>query len=176
MAKYVAEDTSIAAVAEAIREKGGTAEMLTFPDDFVSAVNKLNNCRVYTGENTETVVGYDKYIVLAKDDFLKEHRNDESLFVRVKFDVEAEPYTVVEAWAFNSLKIFPYRDLYYQYTLRYGSDGNENSNRIGVAINTDSPEGVGCVQITEDGELRIYSRSTTNYTIRPGTYTAKVEW
>lgn len=42
MAKYLVEDASLAAVADAIRSKGGTEDALMFPEDFVSAVDAIS--------------------------------------------------------------------------------------------------------------------------------------
>lgn len=41
MAKYLVEDTSLTAVADAIRTKGGTTGELEFPGGFVSAVEEI---------------------------------------------------------------------------------------------------------------------------------------
>lgn len=41
MAKYLVNDSSLTAVADAIRTKGGTSEALSFPDGFVSAVEGI---------------------------------------------------------------------------------------------------------------------------------------
>lgn len=41
MAKYLVNDSSLAAVADAIRTKGGTTEQLSFPGGFVSAVEGI---------------------------------------------------------------------------------------------------------------------------------------
>ena len=41
MAKYLVNDSSLTAVADAIRTKGGTTERLSFPDGFVSAVEGI---------------------------------------------------------------------------------------------------------------------------------------
>lgn len=41
MSKYFVEDTSLTAVADAIREKSGTDDSLAFPDGFVSAVEGI---------------------------------------------------------------------------------------------------------------------------------------
>lgn len=41
MANYLATDTDLAAVASAIRTKGGTSATLAFPTDFISAINAL---------------------------------------------------------------------------------------------------------------------------------------
>lgn len=41
MANYVVSDTNLTAVANAIRQKGGTSASLEFPDDFVSAIGDI---------------------------------------------------------------------------------------------------------------------------------------
>ena len=41
MANYLATDTDLTAVANAIRTKGGTSAQMAFPDGFVSAVNAI---------------------------------------------------------------------------------------------------------------------------------------
>ena len=41
MALYLTEDTDLAAVADAIRAKGGTAAPLSFPEGFVSAIEDI---------------------------------------------------------------------------------------------------------------------------------------
>lgn len=43
MAKMTVEDTSLTAVADAIRTKGGTSDELLFPDGFVSAVQGIKS-------------------------------------------------------------------------------------------------------------------------------------
>ena len=42
MADYIATDTELTAIANAIRTKGGTAAQLTFPSEFISAINAIS--------------------------------------------------------------------------------------------------------------------------------------
>lgn len=42
MSNYLATDTDLTAVADAIRTKGGTSASLAFPSDFVSAINAIS--------------------------------------------------------------------------------------------------------------------------------------
>ena len=42
MANYIATDTDLTAVANAIRTKGGTSAQLVFPSGFVSAVEAIS--------------------------------------------------------------------------------------------------------------------------------------
>ena len=41
MSKYKVDDTQLAAVADAIRTKAGSSDLLEFPADFVSKVNGI---------------------------------------------------------------------------------------------------------------------------------------
>ena len=41
MANYIATDTDLTAVANAIRTKGGTAAQLEFPSGFANAINAI---------------------------------------------------------------------------------------------------------------------------------------
>lgn len=41
MANYIATTEELTAVADAIRAKGGTSELLVFPDGFVSAIDDI---------------------------------------------------------------------------------------------------------------------------------------
>jgi hypothetical protein len=131
----------------------------------------------YTGEIVSTVVGQLAYVVLAQDTFLAEHRNEELLFVRVEFDVEPTKYTVAKNWCTNSANLVqPGGGDEYQHVVRYGANAEYSNTYVQVPVNTNSPQSVGCVQITENGELRCYSNSSSNYAIRPCTYKVVVEW
>ena len=129
----------------------------------------------YTGNIVSTVVGTNAYAVLVQDELLAAIRNEETLFVRVDFDIQPTAYTILKSWGANSVgSVIPNQD--YQITARYDVNAAYNPASNKVPVNTNSPTGVGCLQITENGELRCYSNSTTNYAIRPCTYKAVVEW
>lgn len=130
----------------------------------------------YTGNIVSTVIGGDAYAVLAQDDFLAEHRNTESLFVRVEFGIGPTPYTVVKTWAANAIDtIVSDTHVHQQYVHRWDSSGNKSVSRPQTTITNNTPVGVGCIMVTAAGELRCYSRSN-NYAIRPCTYKVVVEW
>lgn len=131
----------------------------------------------YTGNIVSTVVGANAYAVLAQDEILAAIRNEELLFVRVEFDVVATAYTIAKNWCSNSANsVIPGARDQYQHVVRYDANAEYNDAYINVPVNTNSPVSVGCVQITENGELRCYSNSSTNYSIRPCTYKVVVEW
>ena len=131
----------------------------------------------YTGNIVTTVLGTNAYAVLAQDEFLAGIRNEELLFVRVEFDVVPTAYTIAKNWCSNSANIvIPGGLNQYQHVVRYDANATYSTTYIGIPVNTNSPVSVGCVQITENGELRCYSNSATNYAIRPCTYKAVVEW
>ena len=131
----------------------------------------------YTGEIVSTVVGSGAYAVLAHDEFLAEIRNEELLFVRVEFDIEPTAYTVLKNWGANSNDlVIPDSRIHYQHVMRYDANAEYSNGYVDVPVNTNSPKSVGCVQIMENGELRCYSNSTSNYAIRPCAYKVVVEW
>lgn len=130
----------------------------------------------YTGEIVSTVVGSDAYAVLAQDDFLAEHRNTESLFVRVEFDIGSTPYTVVKSWAANAVDtIVRDSSQNLQFVHRWDSSGKKSIGYPPTLITDTAPAGVGSILITAAGELRCYSRSS-NFAIRPSKYKAVIEW
>ena len=129
----------------------------------------------YTGNIVSTVVGQDAYAVLAEDALLAQIRNEELLFVRVEFNIEPTAYTILKNWGANSGLVIPGGPNDYQHAIRYDPNVQYNNSQISVPVNTNSPQSVGCIQITENGELRCYSYSN-NYAIRPCTYKVVVEW
>ena len=138
------------------------------------------NYLVFTGEIVSSVIGYDNYVVLACNDILKNIRNQESLSITVTFDVEPANHTIAKNYAFN--KIGQMQGWYsgstsYQYTVRYDGSATVSPNYNAYPINYSNSDfsGVGCMNLTEDGELRLYSRSV-NYAIRPCNYTVEVKW
>ena len=177
------EEAHIQDIARAIREKNGSSDTYTV-SQMGNAVREIQagtpteeNRKVITGTITETVVGSSKYVVLSKDSKLAEIRKEVNLLVRVEFDIAPTAYTIIKSWATNVIARMPVdTTVNFQYIQRCGSNGSFNYGSATVPINTDSPLGVGCVQITEDGELRIYSNSSSNYAIRPSNYKVVVEW
>lgn len=130
----------------------------------------------YTGEIVSTLVGSGVYAVLAQDDFLAEYRNEESLFVRVEFDVGQIPYTIVKTWAANNLyTIISDSENNKQYVHRWDSSGKRSVGYPTNLVTDDTPIGVGSVLITEAGELRCHCNSG-NFAIRPSKYKAVIEW
>ena len=78
MAKYFVEDTSLTAVADAIRTKGGTSEALEFPDGFVSAVEGIqaggggdDEFLLSIVERTITELDTDKFTVIGNGAFCR---------------------------------------------------------------------------------------------------------
>lgn len=133
----------------------------------------------YTGEIVSNIVGTQAYASLVTDDFLKEHRNDENLSIVVTFDF-SEPiaYTILRNIAFNKsymLQGWGGTETF-QYITRYDGNSNISSQASASQINCETTETTGCLQLTEEGELRIYSNSAINYAIRPSNFTVEVRW
>lgn len=183
MANKLYEESHIQDIANAIREKNGNSNTYTVAQ-MGDAIRNIpsgeceHNMKVYTGTITENIIGSQVHATLLKNDFLKEHRNDANLFVRVEFDVGSTAYTIIKTWGFNAVGIFPSdTTVMKQYCMRYAADGTtKNVVEMEEPLNTDSTTKVGALQITEEGELRIYSNSASNYAIRPSNYTVTVEW
>ena len=70
MAEYLVNDTDMTAVADAIRNKGGTSDALTFPGGFVDAVGAIQagsegggNDAYYSPENTKLTWGEETVVL-----------------------------------------------------------------------------------------------------------------
>ena len=136
--------------------------------------------RFFQGEIVSTVIGSDAYAVLLNDPIIAEHFYDPNLWIKVRFDIASTPYTVIETWGFNTSTTSPNAlDRAGQQVMRYNSSGARSNNQMGIAINgvneIGASVGVGRIEITQTGEVRIYSGST-NYAIRPSKYTVEVNW
>ena len=131
--------------------------------------------REYSGTIDYEVVGSSAYFTLANDDFLSTIRTYDTLLVRVECYIEPAEYTIVRSWASNVIgKVIPINS--YQMNQRFGKDAIVNYNIVAKTL-YDAPVGglVGLLHISENGELRLYSGSST-YTIRSGNYKVIVEW
>ena len=171
------EETAVSNIADAIRETTTGVNDKYTVSQMADAI-RSGKRRVYKGTVTSAIVGSGKYLTIAKEDILAQHRGDATLFVRVEFDVAQQPYTIVKSWGSNTPGVtLPENTTgICQKMIRWGSNGNRDYNATTSSVNTTSPSGVGCLQITADGELRIYSNSASNYAIRPSNYIAIVEW
>lgn len=136
--------------------------------------------REYSGTIDGEVKGSYAYATLAKNDFLAEIRNLDTLFVRVECDIDIDPndppkYTIVKTWASNvNGELIPTTGN--QLVYRLDSGGNRSlANILRPLYQDPATVSVGQLHIAEDGELRLYSASLS-YAIRPCTYKVIVEW
>lgn len=76
MANYIASDTDLTSVADAIRAKGGTSGQLAFPSGFASAIGAIT-----TGDNIdhEDIPAYVKAEALAVAERVKAHLQNDSI-------------------------------------------------------------------------------------------------
>ena len=146
-----------------------------------SPVNGTLGYRKYTGEVVSTIVGFDAFVELTKDDLLAELRSNENLSIVVTFDIDpTTPNTILQAFGFNKLGQIPgwngIRGLEnYQYFYRYAtSEATINAGLSRIDVKTSS--GTGHLYITEDGTLHMYSNSKSTYAIRPSTFVVEVRW
>jgi hypothetical protein len=174
MANKLYEENAISDIANAIRSINGKKDSYTVAE--MGSAIRATNRRVYKGTITETVVGNGVYAELAKDSFLAEHRAEENIFVRVKFDVEPQAYTIIDTWCCNEKNKGLIAGGGYQCCRRYNASLDFSYSNPEGPVASETAIGIGYVLITEDGELRVYSNSTANYSIRPSNYTVIVEY
>ena len=173
MANKLYEETSIQDIANAIRSINGNTDSYTVAE-MGEEIRKVR--KVYTGNVTDTTVGSGKYkVLIEKDSFLAEHRADPTLFVRVKFDVTPEAYTIVETWCVGDNRLGYLSAAKHQVCMRYDGSIKPSFSTPSEPVTSEKYDGVGCVLITEDGDLQIYSNSSSSYAIRPSNYTVIVE-
>lgn len=142
-------------------------------------ITGTNHRREYTGEIVSTVVGTTAYVVLLQDELLAEIRTLDTLFIRVECDIEPTAYTIVKNWASNvPMEVIPVlvNNDNRQLTYRYNANAEKDTSYVSQPVYSDNITSVGQLHITEDGELWFYSRSSTNYAIRPCNYKVIVEW
>lgn len=154
---------------------GTLLEGITAHDAAGAKITGTVKHRIFQGEIVSTVVGSDVYAVLCEDNIIAEHFNDPNLWIKVTFDIESTPYTVVETWGFNTSGTPSSLLRHGQTVKRYDKSGNVNEGTSNSAIKDNPGTSVGHIRITETGEVLIYSMSS-NYAIRPSKYTVEVNW
>lgn len=146
------------------------------------AAGSPKNRKEYSGTIDTEITGNtaDDYAVLIEEnDFLADEniRKSPMLFIRVECEFEeAIPLTIVRTWAGNAA-IGGVPAAAKQLIYRMGSNAEFSAGSNNFTL-YDSSVGstVGQINITEYGELRLYSGSNRNYYIRPCTYKVIVEW
>lgn len=158
---------------------GTLLEGITAHDAAGAKITGTVKHRIFQGEIVSTVLGSTAYAVLLQDAVIAEHFYDPNLWIKVTFDIESTPYTVKETWGFNTTATHSILKRAGQAVRRYDGSGNYSEGNMHAAINgvntTSSDIGVGRIEITQTGEVRIYSKSG-NYAIRPSKYTVEVNW
>ena len=182
MANKLYEENHIQEIANAIREKNGSTDtyMVSQMGEAIRSipsggVAQHGFIKESSGTITDTTIGQGSYKTLFKDSDLAEHRTDESLWCHVVLDAEPQPYTILEVLGFNKLNNVV-SGTQCHFVRRLDASSNESRTTIANTITTDSPAGVGCIQITSDGEVRLYSNSASNYAIRPCNYRVAIGW
>ena len=161
---------------------GTLLEGITSHDAVGTKITGTVKHRFFQGEIVSTVIGRAAYAVLCNDPIIAEHFYDPNLWIKVRFDIESTSYTVIETWGFNTSVTYTDVDILDragQQVMRYNISGERNRNVMGQAINgvneIGASVGVGRIEITQTGEVRIYAGSE-NYAIRPSKYTVEVNW
>ena len=172
-------DTKLTAIADAIRQRINGSEKLTL-DQMTDAIKSMRY--IYrTGTIASTVIGTNAYAVLAKAPIIAEIKTDANLTADVRFDAPVQENTIVRVIANNNNGNSNWNGMvnkYGQQSLRYNGSAARDDNSCERALNEDfagdASTMVGYLSIVDD-ELRIYSRSS-NYAIRPSTYTVTLTW
>lgn len=153
MANYLASDTDLTAVANAIRAKGGTSVQLTFPNGFVSAVEAIDTSgggggeAVVADEKNVNFIDYDGTILYS--------------------------YTASEFAALTALPANPAHDGLvsqgWNWTL---ADAKTHAAKYGNLV-------VGQMYVTNDGKTRLYISVTNRLSLYLGlkvSGTATIDW
>ena len=169
MANKLYNDTSIKAIADAIRAKNGKNDTYNVAE-MAGAIENIqpSNYRRFTGSFASVSQGE---ATIVEDDIFSQISSLTSLLVRVTTDVANINYTAKGAVAANSLKVIG--EDYAQFITRYG-DGEEN-NRTGNPVITDENSTVVGSLLIRENKL-VWLINSSNYAVRPCNYVVEVMW
>ena len=173
---YLTNDADLKAVADAIREKGGTSAPLTYPDGFVSAIGAINsaNYRRFEGTIESTVTGSGAEVLLVEDEIIGQVSGLDSLLVRLSTDAsEEDAYTLVSCVATNLTHVIAETNT--QFMHRIGATAGASADRGAIQrITVNANLAVGQLRIVGN-QLR-WVVNSTNYAARPCNYVVEVMW
>lgn len=142
MAEYLVQDTSLTAVADAIREKGGTTAPLSFPEGMAKAVREIQGGTDLSLGLTAATVGQTIKVKAIDADGkptaweavdMAEGETWE-LIAEIDFDVDAANDVFV--WEYKNLP--NYKELAYKKVNLVGS--TENQSGLSICINSSLPQ------------------------------------
>ena len=161
MAEYLVQGESITAVADAIREKGGTSEPLSFPAGMAKAVREIpsGGTDISLGITAATVGQTIK--VKAVDSSGKptaweavDAVGAETWEKIAEIDVDADAANDVFVWEYKNLP--NYKELAYRKVNLVGS--TETSSGISISINGSAPQSSGITYLKKGNPRSNYGR------------------
>ena len=133
MAEYLTNTTDLTSVANAIREKGGTTALLTYPDEFISAIQAISSGGEFVIEHGTKVFAED--VVLKNTPLVIQHSVNKYPFLFVGIsgcDGQFYPYQVAHILKTNPVRKYtlPYRTYYDGYIMWGSTAGSQNVNIV----------------------------------------------
>lgn len=165
MAEYLTNTTDLTKVSAAIREKGGTSDLLVYPDGFVTAIQAISSGGEFVIEHGTKVFAED--VVLKNTPLVIQHSVNKSPFLFVGVSGHASslyPYQVAHILKMNPVRKYtlPRRTYYDGYIMWCGTAGSQNVNVVSnnnniVILNSQS------VTINGHGSVAFLAGSTLNW-------------
>lgn len=133
MAEYLTNTTDLTSVANAIREKGGTSALLTYPDEFISAIQAISSGGKFVIEHGTKVFAED--VVIKNTPLVIQHSVNKSPFLFVGISGKAGslvPYQIAHILKTNEINGYsrPCRTYYNGYITWSGNAGSQYTNII----------------------------------------------
>ena len=168
-------DRGLADIADAIRTKGGTEVLLSFPDGMASAIAAIPGGGEDEAEFRKWTVtvpsdaASSKTLYLLKDDWLAEHWNDPGLEAfLVPANETAGTTKTYFAFAYGRNGHMNGTTSIYGFSVRIQGTGasiTSSTYQLGVSANSLQ----GCISVTSSGDLKIRAASTC--VVAAGDYT-----
>lgn len=133
MAEYLTNTTDLTSVANAIREKGGTSALLTYPDEFISAIQAISSGGEFVIEHGTKVFAED--VVIKNTPLVIQHSVNKSPFLFVGISGKAGSYLplqIAHILKTNEIKGYskPCRTDYNGYIMWSDTAGSQHVNTI----------------------------------------------
>lgn len=164
MAEYLVQGESITAVADAIREKGGTSEPLSFPEGMAAAVRGIpsGGTDISLGLTAATVGQTIKVKAVDTDGKptaweAVDAAGDETWELIAEIDFNVDAANDVSVWEYKNLPNF--KELLYRKVSLVGS--TETASGLTVSINNSDPQFSGIAYAKKDGQYSGWGKILT---------------
>lgn len=164
MAEFLVQGASITAVADAIREKGGTTAPLSFPAGMAKAVRGIpsGGTDISLGLTAATVGQTVKVKAVDTDGKptaweAVEMAGEETWELIADIDFDADVANDISVWEYNNLP--NYKELLYRKVSLVGS--TETASGLTVSINNSDPQFSGIIYAKKDGQYSGWGKILT---------------